>query len=169
MFRAQLLQLSFWFIWRLVGLYLNYLHSLTLCFAGREQNGNTHNDCEPERDTGLTSPVPHQRTKLAPPSVSPPSIPLSSPTSQKPAHPKTALRPLDSDVSRLDVRTQADQRSDAMVATNGKSGVNRAQSFQGRRPPPKETTSKQATDMLKLCITLQFLYIYRCIYKNLRH
>ncbi len=41
MFRAQLLQLSFWFIGRLVGLYLNYLHSLTLCFAGRESRTAT--------------------------------------------------------------------------------------------------------------------------------
>ncbi|XP_016415982.1 oligophrenin-1 isoform X2 [Sinocyclocheilus rhinocerous] len=110
-------------------------------FERREQNGATHNGGEPEGDTGLTSPVPHQRTKLTPPSISPPSIPLSSPTSWKPAHPRPALRPLDSDVSRLEVRIQAGQRSDAMVTTNGESRVtvNRAQSFQGRRPQLKET------------------------------
>ncbi|XP_073695768.1 oligophrenin-1 [Garra rufa] len=85
------------------------------------QNGATHNDGEPEGDTGLTSPVPHQRTKLVPPSVSPPSIPLSSPTSRKPL-----------------------QRSDALVTTNGESGVavNRTQSFQGRKPPLRVTTGE---------------------------
>ncbi|XP_016142318.1 oligophrenin-1-like isoform X2 [Sinocyclocheilus grahami] len=113
-------------------------------FERREQNGATHNDGEPEGDTSLTSPFPHQRTKLAPPSVSPPSIPLSSPTSRKPAHPRPALRPLDSDVSRLEVRIQDGQRSDAMVTTNGESGVtvNRTQSFQGRRPPLRGTTGE---------------------------
>uniref|UniRef100_A0A671LC64 Oligophrenin-1-like n=1 Tax=Sinocyclocheilus anshuiensis TaxID=1608454 RepID=A0A671LC64_9TELE len=118
-------------------------------FERREQNGATHNDGEPEGDTSLTSPFPHQRTKLTPPSVSPPSIPLSSPTSRKPAHPRPALRPLDSDVSRLEVRIQDGQRSDAMVTTNGESGVtvNRTQSFQGRRPPLRGTTGKQATHM----------------------
>uniref|UniRef100_A0A672QE85 Oligophrenin 1 n=1 Tax=Sinocyclocheilus grahami TaxID=75366 RepID=A0A672QE85_SINGR len=123
-------------------------------FERREQNGATHNDGEPEGDTSLTSPFPHQRTKLAPPSVSPPSIPLSSPTSRKPAHPRPALRPLDSDVSRLEVRIQDGQRSDAMVTTNGESGVtvNRTQSFQGRRPPLRGTTGKQATHMVKLFI-----------------
>uniref|UniRef100_A0A673MHQ2 Oligophrenin 1 n=1 Tax=Sinocyclocheilus rhinocerous TaxID=307959 RepID=A0A673MHQ2_9TELE len=126
-------------------------------FERREQNGATHNGGEPEGDTGLTSPVPHQRTKLTPPSISPPSIPLSSPTSWKPAHPRPALRPLDSDVSRLEVRIQAGQRSDAMVTTNGESRVtvNRAQSFQGRRPQLKETIGKQATDVLKRSITAQ--------------
>uniref|UniRef100_A0A672RAC4 Oligophrenin 1 n=1 Tax=Sinocyclocheilus grahami TaxID=75366 RepID=A0A672RAC4_SINGR len=120
-------------------------------FERREQNGATHNGGEPEGDTGLTSPVPHQRTKLTPPSISPPSVPLSSPTSRKPTHPRPALRPLDSDVSMLEVRIQAGQRSDAMVTTNGESRVtvNRAQSFQGRRPQLKETIGKQATDMLK--------------------
>ncbi|XP_016299029.1 oligophrenin-1-like [Sinocyclocheilus anshuiensis] len=113
-------------------------------FERREQNGATHNDGEPEGDTSLTSPFPHQRTKLTPPSVSPPSIPLSSPTSRKPAHPRPALRPLDSDVSRLEVRIQDGQRSDAMVTTNGESGVtvNRTQSFQGRRPPLRGTTGE---------------------------
>ncbi|KAL0193242.1 hypothetical protein M9458_011538, partial [Cirrhinus mrigala] len=90
---------------------------------------------------GLTSPVPHQRTKLAPPSVSPPSIPLSSPTSRKPVQLKSALRPLDPDVSRVEVRIQDGQRSDTVVTTNGESGatVNRAQSFQGKRPLLKGT------------------------------
>uniref|UniRef100_A0A673NL56 Oligophrenin-1-like n=1 Tax=Sinocyclocheilus rhinocerous TaxID=307959 RepID=A0A673NL56_9TELE len=122
-------------------------------FERREQNGATHNDGEPEGDTSLTSPFPHQRTKLAPPSVSPPSIPLSSPTSRKPAHLRPALRPLDSDV-RLEVRIQDGQKSDAMVTTNGESGVtvNRTQSFQGRRPPLRGTTGKQATHMVKLFI-----------------
>ncbi|XP_043095606.1 oligophrenin-1 isoform X3 [Puntigrus tetrazona] len=105
-------------------------------FERREQNGATHNDGEPEGDTGLTSPVPHQRTKLAPPSISPPSIPLSSPISRKPAQPRAALRPLDSDISRVEARLQDGQRTDAMVATNGESGVtvNRVQSFQGKGP-----------------------------------
>lgn len=113
-------------------------------FERQEQNGATHNDGEPEGDTGLTSPVPHQRTKLAPPSICPPSIPLSSPTSRKPVNPRPALRPLDSDVGRLEVRMQDGQRSDAMVTTNGESGgtVNRAQSFQGSRPQLKRTTGE---------------------------
>ncbi|XP_051516430.1 oligophrenin-1 isoform X3 [Myxocyprinus asiaticus] len=108
-------------------------------FERREQNGATHNDGEPKGDVSITSPVPHQRTKLAPPSVSPPSVPLSSPTSWRPGLPKPASRPLDSDVAKLEVRIQDSQRSDAMVTTNGESGatVNRAQSFQGRRPQPK--------------------------------
>ncbi|XP_026067757.1 oligophrenin-1-like [Carassius auratus] len=110
-------------------------------FERREQNGATHNGGESEGDTGLTSPVPHQRTKLAPPSISPPSIPLSSPTSRKPAHPIPALRSFDSDISKLEVRMQAGQRSDGMVTTNGESRVtvNRAQSFQARRPQHRET------------------------------
>ncbi|XP_042612315.1 oligophrenin-1-like [Cyprinus carpio] len=113
-------------------------------FERREQNGATHNDGEPEGDTSLTSPFPHQRTKLEPPSVAPPSIPLSSPTSRKPAHPRPALRPLDSDVSRLEVRTQDGQRSDAMVTANGESGVtvNRTISFQAKRSPLKATTGE---------------------------
>uniref|UniRef100_A0A8C1UBY2 Oligophrenin 1 n=1 Tax=Cyprinus carpio TaxID=7962 RepID=A0A8C1UBY2_CYPCA len=123
----------------------------------QEQNGATHNGGESEGDTGLTSPVPPQRKKLAPPSISPPSIPLSSPTSRKPAHPRPALRPLDSDFSRHEVKIQAGQRSDPMVTTNGESRVtvSRAQSFQGWRPQLKETTGKQATDMLKRSITAQ--------------
>lgn len=156
MFRAQLLQLCFWSAWRLLVFYLKCLHSPTLCFAGQEQNGATHNGGESEGDTGLTSPVPPQRKKLAPPSISPPSIPLSSPTSRKPAHPRPALRPLDSDFSRHEVKIQAGQRSDPMVTTNGESRVtvSRAQSFQGWRPQLKETTGKQATDMLKRSITV---------------
>uniref|UniRef100_A0A8C1BWM7 Oligophrenin 1 n=1 Tax=Cyprinus carpio carpio TaxID=630221 RepID=A0A8C1BWM7_CYPCA len=123
----------------------------------QEQNGATHNGGESEGDTGLTSPVPPQKKKLAPPSISPPSIPLSSPTSRKPAHPRPALRPLDSDFSRHEVKIQAGQRSDPMVTTNGESRVtvSRAQSFQGWRPQLKETTGKQATDMLKRSITAQ--------------
>lgn len=144
MFRAQLLQLCFWSAWRLLVFYLKCLHSPTLCFAGQEQNGATHNGGESEGDTGLTSPVPPQRKKLAPPSISPPSIPLSSPTSRKPAHPRPALRPLDSDFSRHEVKIQAGQRSDPMVTTNGESRVtvSRAQSFQGWRPQLKETTGE---------------------------
>ncbi|XP_067294688.1 oligophrenin-1 [Pseudorasbora parva] len=113
-------------------------------FERREQNGATHNDGEPEGDTSLTSPVPHQRTKLAPPSISPPSIPLSSPTSRKPVNPRPALRPLDSDVGRLEVRIQDGQRLDAMVTTNGESGaiVKRAQSFHGSRSQLKGTTGE---------------------------
>ncbi|KTG40911.1 hypothetical protein cypCar_00000656 [Cyprinus carpio] len=124
--------------------YLKCLHSPTLCFAGQEQNGATHNGGESEGDTGLTSPVPPQKKKLAPPSISPPSIPLSSPTSRKPAHPRPALRPLDSDFSRHEVKIQAGQRSDPMVTTNGESRVtvSRAQSFQGWRPQLKETTGE---------------------------
>ncbi|XP_051961365.1 oligophrenin-1 isoform X2 [Xyrauchen texanus] len=108
-------------------------------FERRELNGAIHNDGEPKGDVSITSPVPHQRTKLAPPSVSPPSVPLSSPTSWRPGLPKPAVRPLDSDVSKLEVRIQDSQRSDAIMTTNGESGatVNRAQSFQGRRPQPK--------------------------------
>ncbi|XP_051748892.1 oligophrenin-1 isoform X2 [Ctenopharyngodon idella] len=119
-------------------------------FERREQNGATHNDGEPEGDSGLTSPVPHQRTKLAPPSISPPSIPLSSPTSRKPVNPRPALRSLD------DVRIQDGQRSDAMVATNGESGVtvNRAQSFQGSRPQLKRATGKQEIQMTSLSTIL---------------
>ncbi|XP_042580219.1 oligophrenin-1 [Cyprinus carpio] len=110
----------------------------------QEQNGATHNGGESEGDTGLTSPVPPQRKKLAPPSISPPSIPLSSPTSRKPAHPRPALRPLDSDFSRHEVKIQAGQRSEPMVTTNGESRVtvSRAQSFQGWRPQLKETTGE---------------------------
>lgn len=150
MFRAKVLQSYFWPSRHLVVLYLNCLHWLTLCFAGREQNGATHNDGEPEGDSGLTSPVPHQRTKLAPPSISPPSIPLSSPTSRKPVNPRPALRSLD------DVRIQDGQRSDAMVATNGESGVtvNRAQSFQGSRPQLKRATGKQEIQMTSLSTIL---------------
>lgn len=145
MFRAKVLQSCLWPTRRLVVLYLNCLHWLTLCFAGQEQNGATHNDGEPEGDTGLTSPVPHQRKKLAPPSICPPSIPLSSPTSRKPVNPRPALRPLDSDVGRVEVRIQDGQRSDALVTANGESGgtVNRTQSFQGSRPQLKRTTGKQ--------------------------
>lgn len=156
MFRAKLLQSYFWPSRHLVVLYLNCPHWLILCFAGREQNGATHNDGEPEGDTGLISPVPHQRTKLAPPSISPPSIPLSSPPSRKPVNPRPALRPLDSDVGRLEVRIQDGQRADAMVTTNGESGVtvNRAQSFQGSRPQLKTTTGKQEIQRIKLSNTL---------------
>lgn len=156
MFRAKLLQSYFWPSRHLVVLYLNCPHWLILCFAGREQNGATHNDREPEGDTGLISPVPHQRTKLAPPSISPPSIPLSSPPSRKPVNPRPALRPLDSDVGRLEVRIQDGQRADAMVTTNGESGVtvNRAQSFQGSRPQLKTTTGKQEIQRIKLSNTL---------------
>ncbi|XP_073717241.1 oligophrenin-1 isoform X2 [Misgurnus anguillicaudatus] len=107
-------------------------------FERREQNGATHNGGEPEGDTNLTGPVPHQRTKLAPPSVSPPSIPLSSPK------PRPALRPLDCDISKLDIRIQDGHRSDGTVTTGGESGVkvNRAQSFQGRRQPLQGTTGE---------------------------
>ncbi|XP_059404049.1 oligophrenin-1-like [Carassius carassius] len=113
-------------------------------FERREQNGATHNYGEPEGDTSLTSPFPHHRTKLEPPSVAPPSIPLSSPTSWKLAHSRPALRPLDADVSRLEVKTQDGQRSDAMVTTNRDSGVtvNRNISFQGRKPPLRGTTGE---------------------------
>ncbi|XP_026104673.1 oligophrenin-1 [Carassius auratus] len=113
-------------------------------FERREQNGATHNYGEPEGDTSLISPFPHHRTKLEPPSVAPPSIPLSSPTSRKLAHSRTALRPLDADVSRLEVKTQDGQRSDAMVTTNRDSGVtvNRNISFQGRKPALRGTTGE---------------------------
>ncbi|XP_051979078.1 oligophrenin-1-like isoform X1 [Xyrauchen texanus] len=109
-----------------------------------EQNGTTHNGGEPEGNTSLTSPVPHQRTKLAPPSFCPPSVPLSSPTSRRPDLPK-ALRPLDcDDDAKLEIRIQDNQRSNAMVTTNGELGasVNRAQSFQGRTPQPKGITGE---------------------------
>ncbi|KAA0717191.1 Oligophrenin-1 [Triplophysa tibetana] len=109
-------------------------------FERREQNGATHNGGEPDGDTSLTNPIPHQRTKLVPPSISPPSVPLS-PTSWKP---KPALRPLDCDVSKIDVRIKESQRQDGAVTANGVSGamVNRAQSFQGRRPQLKGTTGE---------------------------
>ncbi|XP_057182217.1 oligophrenin-1 isoform X1 [Triplophysa rosa] len=112
-------------------------------FERREQNSAAHNGGEPDGDTSLTNPIPHQRTKLVPPSVSPPSVPLS-PTSWKP---KPALRPLDCDVSKLDVRIQESPRQDGAATTNGESGatVNRAQSFQGRRPQLKVTTGNQVT------------------------
>lgn len=123
------------------GSVLSKLSALTgsVCFAGRELNGATHNNGEPEGDG---SPVPQQRTKLNPPSMSPPSIPLSSPTSRRPLQPRPALRLLEPEVSRLDVRMQDGQRSDA--TTNGEPGgtVNRAQSFQ-KRTQLKGTTGKQ--------------------------
>lgn len=107
-------------------------------FERRELNGATHNNGEPEGDGG---PVPQQRTKLIPPSISPPSIPLSSPTSRRPLHPRPAVRLLEPEVSRFDARIQDGLRSDA--TTNGDSGgkVNRAKSFQ-KRTQLKGTTGE---------------------------
>ncbi|XP_030648269.1 oligophrenin-1 [Chanos chanos] len=119
----------------------------------KEQNGSSNNGpwvegVESDRDHTHTSPLPHQRTKLGPPPISPPSIPISSPPPC--LHPQRQLPPTkpslgldrhsDSDVAKLVARIQDGfQKSDAMTTTNGDSGVavGRAQSFQGRRLPPR--------------------------------
>ncbi|TRZ02045.1 hypothetical protein DNTS_001150 [Danionella cerebrum] len=96
-------------------------------FERRELNGATHTENGPEGETGFISPVPQQR-KLAPPSVSPPSIPLSSPTSHKPLQYRAAQRLTDAQV-----KVQDAQRLDAVTTTNGESGGALMNSFQGKR------------------------------------
>uniref|UniRef100_A0AAY4BLD6 Rho-GAP domain-containing protein n=1 Tax=Denticeps clupeoides TaxID=299321 RepID=A0AAY4BLD6_9TELE len=100
-------------------------------------------------------PLPTQRAKLAPPSCSPPSIPSPCTPPSIPASP--ALRFLskptvhqdrhsDSDVARLVARMQdGGQRSDAMATSNGETGVaiNRVQSFQNKKPPPRIAANKE--------------------------
>uniref|UniRef100_A0AAY4BNP1 Oligophrenin 1 n=1 Tax=Denticeps clupeoides TaxID=299321 RepID=A0AAY4BNP1_9TELE len=106
-------------------------------------------------DLQPTNPVPTQRAKLAPPSCSPPSIPSPCTPPSIPASP--ALRFLskptvhqdrhsDSDVARLVARMQdGGQRSDAMATSNGETGVaiNRVQSFQNKKPPPRIAANKE--------------------------
>ncbi|KAL6463103.1 hypothetical protein MHYP_G00274940 [Metynnis hypsauchen] len=125
---------------------------------GREQNGTAHNG--PDSGGDLTSPVPHQRTKLAPPSVAPPSIPPSSPPALPRSSPPSRAPPQrvsvlpKPELSRLAPRTQdGGQRSDSAATANGEPGVTvgRTQSFQGRKPPPRVTTATKdaESDCLK--------------------
>uniref|UniRef100_A0AAY5ES32 Oligophrenin 1 n=1 Tax=Electrophorus electricus TaxID=8005 RepID=A0AAY5ES32_ELEEL len=120
-------------------------------FESCEQNGPSYNGAETGgTDPTHASPVPHQRTKLAPPSVAPPSIPPSSPPPRAPqlrhsVPPKPAMRHerySDCEVSRLVSRIpDGGQRSDALATANGEVGVSvgRAQSFQARKPPPRSS------------------------------
>ncbi|KAL2094682.1 hypothetical protein ACEWY4_009401 [Coilia grayii] len=125
----------------------------------RELNGSGHNGVESEGGGLLpTSPTPPQRTKLVPPSCSPPSIPSSSSSPPPPSGSSGARAPLppkptptprpqdrlsDGDVAKMVARLQeggGGLRPDATVATeNGESGVtvSRAQSFQGKKPQPR--------------------------------
>ncbi|XP_036436047.1 oligophrenin-1 isoform X1 [Colossoma macropomum] len=127
-------------------------------FESREQNGATHNG--PDSGGDLSSPVPHQRTKLAPPSVAPPSIPPSSPPALPRSSPPSRTPPQrlsvlpKPELSRLAPRTQdGGQRSNPTATANGESGVTvgRTQSFQGRKPPPRviAATKDAESDCLK--------------------
>ncbi|XP_076843650.1 oligophrenin-1 [Brachyhypopomus gauderio] len=112
-------------------------------FESRDQNGPSHNGAESgATDPSYAIPVPHQRTKLVPPSIAPPSSPPSrAPQLRLLAPPRPALRLdrfSDSEVSRLVSRIpEVVQRSDASATANGEAGasVGRSQSFQGRKPP----------------------------------
>ncbi|XP_028838374.1 oligophrenin-1 isoform X2 [Denticeps clupeoides] len=120
-----------------------------------KQNDHSQNGVAWGGDLQPTNPVPTQRAKLAPPSCSPPSIPSPCTPPSIPASP--ALRFLskptvhqdrhsDSDVARLVARMQdGGQRSDAMATSNGETGVaiNRVQSFQNKKPPPRIAANKE--------------------------
>ncbi len=85
------------------------------------------------------SPVPLLRTK---PVSFAPFVPKDPPPRQalmpRPANRQD--RQTDTDVGKID---DTRQRPDSSSATNGGSGVSRAQSFQGRRPPPKSTAASR--------------------------
>uniref|UniRef100_A0AAR2JJH5 Rho-GAP domain-containing protein n=1 Tax=Pygocentrus nattereri TaxID=42514 RepID=A0AAR2JJH5_PYGNA len=126
-------------------------------FESREQNGAAHNG--PDSGADPTSPVPHQRTKLAPPSVAPPSIPPSSPPALPRSSPPSRAPPQrvsllpKPELSRLAPRTQdGGQRSDSAVSANGETGVTvgRTQSFQGRKPPPRVTAATKDGNLATL-------------------
>ncbi|XP_041949506.1 oligophrenin-1 [Alosa sapidissima] len=114
----------------------------------RELNGSAHNGVDSEGDPHPTSPVPPQRPKMGPPSCSPPSVPssfLASSGARLPLPPKPTPTPRqdrhsDSDVAKIVARLQdGGSRPDAGTASNGEAGVTvgRAQSFQGKKPPPR--------------------------------
>ncbi|XP_012678397.1 oligophrenin-1 isoform X2 [Clupea harengus] len=130
----------------------------------RELNGSAHNGVESEGDLHPSSPTPPQRTKLVPPSCSPPSIPSSCHPSSVPASsgarlplplkPTPTPRPQDwhsdSDVAKMVARLQdGGHRTD--TTGNGESGVavGRAQSFQGKKPLPRGAQEGNGESLMK--------------------
>ncbi|XP_041741848.1 oligophrenin-1 isoform X1 [Coregonus clupeaformis] len=105
---------------------------------GSRQNGSRPEGVDAGRDTP-TSPTPLQRTK---PITAPPRLPRDPPQRQA-LLPKPSIRQdrhSDSDVAKLVAKLpDGGQRPDTAATANGETGVtvNRAQSFQGRRPPPR--------------------------------
>ncbi|XP_066515540.1 oligophrenin-1 isoform X2 [Hoplias malabaricus] len=114
----------------------------------QEINGSAH--YTPDSDFSFTSPPLYHRSKLTPPPVapplpsSPPSLPRSSPPSLPRSSPPSRTPP-----QRLGVVGKPDpsRPNGEPTATT----VNRTQSFQGRRPPPRVTmTTRDAeSDCLK--------------------
>ncbi|XP_062845197.1 oligophrenin-1 isoform X2 [Trichomycterus rosablanca] len=139
-------------------------------YESGEQNGSAHNGSDSGGDANSASPVPHQRTRIAPPNIAPPSIPTSTPSNppalplsppRLPAQRHTAhLKPgvrqdrfSDSEVSKIVSRMQdGGQRLDPAATGNGESGapVVYAQCFQSRKPPQRVVTgTKEESDGLK--------------------
>ncbi|KAL0994219.1 hypothetical protein UPYG_G00119410 [Umbra pygmaea] len=107
-----------------------------------EQNGRSQNGNRPEglNDGGHipTSPIPLQRTK---PSNAPPRLPRD-PQQRQALLPKPSIRQvrhMNSDVTGLVKLQDGGQKPDTAATANGQIGVNvnRAQSFQIKRPAPR--------------------------------
>lgn len=122
----------------------------TVCHID-EQNGSRPEGVDFGGDTP-TSPTPLQRTK---PITAPPRLPREPPQRQA-LLPRPSIRQdrhSDSDVAKLVAKLpDGGQRPDATA--NGETGVtvNRAQSFQCRRPPPRSVAVIREGSLLYITI-----------------
>lgn len=123
----------------------------TVCHID-EQNGSRPEGVDFGGDTP-TSPTPLQRTKP----ITAPSR-LHRDTKRQALLPKPSTRQdrhSDSDVAKLVAKLQdGGQRPDTAATANGETGVtvNRAQSFQCRRPPPRSVAVIREGSLLYITI-----------------